>query len=94
MTTTIGIRELSRGFKAFEGYDFVRIEDKKTKKIKGLIVADKYVAKVEKIISKIVKQEKQQDLDDIMQFAGSMSIDEKYNNMSSKELRKARALKL
>jgi hypothetical protein len=32
MTTTIGLRELSRGVKAFEGYDYVRIEDKKTKK--------------------------------------------------------------
>lgn len=67
---------------------------KKTHQRKGLIVSDQYADKVEKYLKKIIAKKQQQDIDDIMQFAGSINIDPKYDNMTSSELRKARALKL
>jgi hypothetical protein len=94
MTTTIGIRDLARGSSVLEEYDYVNIEDKKTHKRKGLIVSNQYADEVEKYLKKIIAKKQQQDIDDIMQFAGSINIDAKYDNMTSSELRRARALKL
>lgn len=88
MTPTISIRDLSRGIKAFEHYDFVRIEDKKTKENKGLIISSQYAKQVEEIISKLVRQKEQQKLDDIMQFAGSFEMEDRFKDLSYKEIRK------
>ena len=94
MTTTIGIRDLARTSSVLENYDYASIEDKKTHERKGLIVSDKYADKVESYLQRIIAKEQKKELDEIMQFAGSCTIDEKYQNMSSRELRRARALKL
>jgi hypothetical protein len=94
MTTTIGIRELARSSAVLEQYDYVNIEDKKTHQRKGLIVSNQYADEVEQYLKKIIAKKHQQDINDIMQFAGSCTIDEKYKNMNSRELRRARALKL
>jgi hypothetical protein len=87
MTTTIGLRELSRGVKAFEGYDYVRIEDKKTKKNKGLIISEQYAYQVEQIVADFITKQKQQELDEIMQFAGSVEIEERFQGLDMKEIR-------
>jgi cytochrome P450 len=93
MTTTIGIRDLARSSSVLKDFDYVSIEDKKTHKRKGLMVSDQYADEVEKYLKKIIAKKQQQDIDDIMKFAGSCTIDEKYQNMDSRELRRARALK-
>jgi len=94
MTTTIGIRELARGSSILKGYDYVNIEDKKTHQRKGLIVSDQYADEVEKYLKKIIAKKKQQRIDKIMKMAGTIKMDEKYKDMNSKELRRARALKI
>jgi hypothetical protein len=94
MTTTIGIRELARGSSILKEYDYVNIEDKKTHQRKGLIVSDQYADEVEKYLKKIIAKKKQQRIDKIMKMAGTIKMDEKYKDMNSKELRRARALKI
>jgi hypothetical protein len=94
MTTTIGIRELARGSSILKGYDYVNIEDKKTHQRKGLIVSNQYADEVEKYLKKIIAKKKQQRIDKIMKMAGTIKMDEKYKDMNSKELRRARALKI
>ena len=42
MTTTIGVREISRNMTILKDYDYINIEDKKTKEYKGLLVSSKY----------------------------------------------------
>ena len=94
MTTTIGIRELARGSSILKEYDYVNIEDKKTHQRKGLIVSNQYADEVEKYLKKIIAKKKQQRIDKIMKMAGTIKMDEKYKDMNSKELRRARALKI
>ena len=94
MATTIGIRELARGSSILKEYDYVNIEDKKTHQRKGLIVSDQYADEVEKYLKKIIAKKKQQRIDKIMKMAGTIKMDEKYKDMNSKELRRARALKI
>jgi len=36
MTTTIGVRDISRNINMLQNYDYLDIEDKKTKEYKGL----------------------------------------------------------
>ncbi|SMN01193.1 hypothetical protein SPONL_1790 [uncultured Candidatus Thioglobus sp.] len=44
--------------------------------------------------AQIEDKKTKQEVDEIMQFAGSVNINPKYDNMTSSELRRARALKL
>lgn len=52
MTTKMGIRDITRNFSILDKYDYVEIEDKKTHKIKGLFISDKYVDEIKKILTK------------------------------------------
>jgi 3-hydroxy-3-methylglutaryl CoA synthase len=90
MTTTISLRDLSRGTKAFENYDFVRIQDKKTNKNKGLIISSKYADAVEKMIEEFIKKQKQRELDDIMQFVGGLEIKKEFKNMNIQQIKAAK----
>jgi len=87
MTTTIGIRELARGSTVLEKYDYVNIEDKKTHQRKGLIVSDQYADEVEKYLKKIIAKKQQQDIDDIMQFAGTVKTHSRFDNLTSRKIR-------
>jgi len=87
MATTIGIRELARGSSILKEYDYVNIEDKKTHQRKGLIVSDQYADEVEKYLKKIIAKKQQQDLDDIMQFAGTIKTYSRFDNLTSREVR-------
>jgi len=50
---TISIRDLSRNRDIFTQYDYIDIEDKKTKKYKGLLVSSQYAQIVkEKLLPK------------------------------------------
>ena len=87
MTTTIGIRELARSSAVLEQYDYVNIEDKKTHQRKGLIVSNQYADEVEQYLKKIIAKKHQQDINDIMQFAGTVKIHSRFNNLTSREIR-------
>ena len=89
MTMIVGMRELSRNANILDGYDYVDVEDKKTHEYKGLFVSPKYADELKEFLDKKISEENKKKLDNIMQFAGI--LDGKTNNMTSKEMRKARA---
>ena len=43
MTAKVGIRDIVRNFSMLDKYDYIEIEDKKTHKIKGMFISDKYI---------------------------------------------------
>lgn len=90
MIEKVGIRDVMRNFKILEKYDMVEIEDKKTKKLKGLFISEKWAKELKSSIEKLIKEKKQKELDEIMQFAGIADGDTQ--NLSAKEIRKMRAL--
>ncbi len=85
MTTTIGVREISRNMTMLKDYDYINIEDKKTKEYKGLLVSIKYADEIRELLDKKVMAERQKELDEIMQFAGI--FDGETNNMTMQELK-------
>ncbi len=70
MTKKIGVRELARNIKILDEYDLIEIEDKKSKKSKGIFVSNKYADEIKKLIEEKEKKEKERKLNRILQFAG------------------------
>jgi len=87
----IGVRELVRNSNILSDYDYVDVEDKKTHEYKGVFVSADYAEMVKVFIDKKIKQQKQQDLDEVLQFVGIADGDSE--NMSAKQMRLASALK-
>ena len=87
MTTTIGMRELSRNANILDGYDYVDVEDKKTHEYKGLFISPKYADEFKKLLEKKISKTMQEKLDEIEKFAGSIEIDERFKDLSYKEMR-------
>ncbi len=87
MTTTVGIRELSRNSNILDGYDYVDVEDKKTHEYKGLFISPKYAEEFKKYLDEKISKEKQDQIDKLMQFVGTGSIKEEFNNLTSREIR-------
>ena len=87
MTTTVGIRELARNSKLLEQYDYVDVEDKKTHEYKGLFISPKYADEFKKLLEKKISRSMQEKLDEIEKFAGSIEIEERFRNLSYKEIR-------
>lgn len=71
MTAVIGMRELARNSNVLQNYDYVDVEDKKTHEYKGLFISPKYAKEFKKLLEKKISDEKEKELDEIMQFAGS-----------------------
>ncbi|PHS41740.1 MAG: hypothetical protein COB07_01470 [Sulfurovum sp.] len=86
MTTTVGIRKLSRNSKLLEQYDYVDVEDKKTHEYKGLFISPKYADEFKKFLEKKISREIQEKLDEIEKFAGSIEIEERFKDLSYKEM--------
>jgi len=85
MTTTIGVRDISRNINMLQNYDYLDIEDKKTKEYKGLLISAKYADEIKEFLKKKLQQERQKELDEIMQFTGI--FDGETKNISSKEIK-------
>ncbi len=88
MTTTMSIRELSRSTNIIGDYDYIDIEDKKTHQYKGVIVPAKYADDVKKYLKKKLEREKQERIEGIMQFAGTVQIQERFRDKTAKEIRR------
>jgi len=82
---TIGVRDISRNINILQNYDYINIEDKKTKEYKGLLISSKYADLIKDFLIKKIESEKQKELDEIMQFAGIASGDTE--NMSIQEIK-------
>lgn len=90
MTTTLSIRDLTRNTNILQQYDYVDVEDKKSHEYKGLFISPKYADEFRKLLEKKIADERQRDLDEIMQFVGIGFGD--VGDMTNKEMRTARAL--
>ncbi|SFV67578.1 hypothetical protein MNB_SUP05-5-832 [hydrothermal vent metagenome] len=88
----IGVRELVRNSNILEDHDYLDIEDKRTHKYKGLLVSPKYANEVKKILEKKILTKKQQELDELMSYAGCLTMPKECLNMTSRELRKYHAI--
>ncbi len=85
MTQKVGIRDVMRNFKILEQYDIVEIEDKKTKKLKGLFISEKWAKELKDNIEKMIEQKRQEEVKEIMKFAGM--FDGEIGNLSSQEIK-------
>lgn len=88
MTIKIGVREISRNINILQEYDYVDIEDKKTKEYKGLFISSKYADEIKSFLDKKLLKERQKELDEIMQFSGIFNGES--NNMSIKDIKKSK----
>lgn len=62
----ISIRDLAREGKKLAEYDFVDIEDKKSKQYRGIFISNKYADEVKKFL----KEKRKKRADKMMRFAG------------------------
>jgi DNA-binding transcriptional regulator YhcF (GntR family) len=85
MTQKVGIRDVMRNFKILEQYDMVEIEDKKTKKLKGLFISERWAKELKESIEKLIEKKKQEDVDEIMKFSGM--FDGEIGNLTSQEIK-------
>ena len=87
MTMTVGMRELARNSNILNGYDYVDVEDKKTHEYKGLFVSPKYADEFKKFLDDKISKEEQRQLDEIAKFAGKGKVYERFNNLTSSQIR-------
>ena len=86
MTVTVGMRELSRNSNILDGYDYIDVEDKKTHEYKGLFISPKYADYVKNMLEEKQAKEIEDKLNEIMQFTGSMEMEDRYKGLEGKEL--------
>ena len=82
---TIGVRDISRNINILQNYDYINIEDKKTKEYKGLLISSKYADLIKEILKNKIAEERQKELYEIMKFSGIASGDTK--NMTVQEIK-------
>jgi hypothetical protein len=87
VTTTIGMRELARNSNILDGYDYVEVEDKKTHEYKGLFVSPKYAKEFKAFLDNKISKEYQEKLDRIMKYAGAGDIYERFDDLTSSQIR-------
>ncbi len=88
MTIKVGMRELSRNSNILDGYDYVEVEDKKTHEYKGLFISPKYADEFKAFLEDKISKEIQKQLDEINQYAGKGRVHERFNNLTSSQIRK------
>ena len=85
MHTTIGIRDLANNYTILDGYDYVDIEDKKTKEHKGVFISSKYANEFKEFLDN-KKTQAEQEWEKIEKFIGSMECEDRYKGLDGKEL--------
>lgn len=91
MTAIVGIREIARNSNILDGYDYVEVEDKKTHEYKGLFVSPKYAKEFKKFLDEKIAKEHQEKLDRVMKFVGNNKIDEKFDGLTSSQIKAKKA---
>ena len=87
MTMKVGMRELARNSNILDGYDYVEVEDKKTHEYKGIFISPKYADEFKAFLEEKIAKNMQEKLDRIEEFAGKGRIHERFNNLTSREIR-------
>lgn len=91
MTIKVGIRELGRNSNILDDYDYVDVEDQKTHEYKGLFISPKYAEDFKIFLEAKISKQKQEALDEIMQFVGMCNGDTQ--NMTSQEIKASKKAK-
>jgi len=91
MTAKMGIRDIVRNFSMLENYDYVEIEDKKTKEPKGIYISQKLAEKLKDIIEQKAKEEKEEQLNFINKFVGFLEPEERFKDKTIQEIKQMRA---
>lgn len=91
MTTMVGIREIARNSNILDGYDYVEVEDKKTHEYKGLFISPKYADEFKAFLDNKIAKEHQEKLDRVMRFVGNNKVDERFDQLTSSEIKKKKA---
>ena len=86
MTTTMSIRELTRNGSMFSEYDYIDIEDRKSHEYKGVFISAQYADEVKVFLEKKLAKEKQKKLNVIMQFVGSVEIEDRFKDKTDEEI--------
>ncbi len=92
MTKRVGIREVTRNFSILDGYDYIEIEDKKTHQLKGVFISSEFLDEVKDYIEKKIEEKKRKKISKIMQYAGSVEIDDRFKDKDIKEIKKMIAM--
>jgi hypothetical protein len=71
--TTMSIRDLTRSGDSLFQYDYVEIENKKSKTYQGIFIPEKYAKEMKKILDEKIYQEKQKKLNDLDKFIGLLN---------------------
>jgi len=87
MSTKVGIRELVRDTSILDKYDYIEIEDKKTHKSKGIFVSEKYAKDIQEFLEKTITLEKKKKLDRFLKYAGTCEVHERFNNLTSSQIK-------
>ena len=83
----MSIRELTRNGNMIGEYDYIDIEDRKSHDYKGIFVPAKYADDVKQYLDKKIAKERQARIDEVMKFAGSLKVEERFRNKSAKEIK-------
>ena len=70
MHINMSIRDLSRSGKKLADYDYIDIEDKKSKEYKGVFISRKYAEEVKDFLNKKIACEKKKRLNNLLAFSG------------------------
>ena len=94
---SIGIRELVKDSSLLDKYDYIRIEDKKSHKLKGIFISNKYAKEIEEFLEKKKQkeiQEKLDALDSIVEASKTShnSFLDKFNKDDTKILQKVKVM--
>jgi hypothetical protein len=87
MTTTMSIRELTRSGSKIADYDYIDIEDRKSHEYKGVLISAKYADEVKRFLEKKLAKEKQERIDEIMQYVGTVKIQDRFADKNMREIR-------
>ena len=72
MVTTMSIRDLTRSSSLLFKYDYVEVENQKSKTYQGIFVPDKYAKYIKKILDKKIADEKRKKLNELNYFQNNI----------------------
>ena len=73
MVATMSIRDLTRSSDSISEYDYIEIENKKSKKYHGLFIPPKHAKEMKEILDKKIADDKKAKLDELNSFTGMLS---------------------
>jgi hypothetical protein len=87
MTKRIGIRELTRNSSILDEADYIEIVDKKTKKLKGAFISEKYLDGVKSFIEEKEKLDRKNRFEKMLKLLSDIEIEDRFKDKSYKEIR-------